>query len=82
MTQLLNGVPQAFAGGTYNYKAKLTTGIAKLQYQVAEEGFDDIASSEVTADTGVNFEIPVGEVQAVITGDGEVWLTKVQVSLE
>jgi len=74
--ELLTGVERANAKGDYNNKVVIGTGTAVLQYQVNNEGFNDVPNTSVSASTGVDIALPSCRIKAVLTGDAQVWLVK------
>ena len=79
MTQL-TVVPQGVEKGRYNIHMKMTTGDAKIQYNLgdnnddggADSTFIDIPSSLQTGSTGFNVDLPSCKIKAITTGDAIV----------
>jgi hypothetical protein len=75
--QLEDSVELMWPGGESNLRYEITSGTAKLQYQVANEGFVDIPDTDKTASTGITVTLPGGRIQAVLTGDAQMWITRI-----
>ena len=74
--ELTNATPIQIGQGKYNLRIKSTTGDAKLQYQISDEGYGDIADAVFTGatDIGITADLPSCSIQAIITGDAVVYL--------
>ena len=77
-TQLLTGVANGVSRGRYCVKMIMTTGDARLSWQVGSEAFADIPDTIKTATTGFEVVLPSCQLKSVITGDAVVSITLIE----
>ena len=75
--QIKTGEVKGITAGTWNYKVVANGGTAALNYKIANEPLSEVASTAVSADTGLSIDLPTCQVTVTLTGAAEIYLSKV-----
>ncbi len=57
-----------------NFKVKIGTGTASIQYQASTEGFDELEDGSFTASGSGVLDVTSGKIKAVLTGDAQFFM--------
>ena len=73
MKEYITASPKTITG-VQEFKVKIGTGTASIQYQASAEGFDELTDGAFTASGGGNINYSSGKVQAILTGDARFFM--------
>ncbi len=74
---ILNGTEQTIQRGIYNIQVVIGGGTADIQYSTDELDFGTIDGANYTASGGDNYNLPRCKVKAVLTGDAQVSINRI-----